>query len=192
MGDYTPRSSRAEMDDESYLSGKITWNKLMKSGEQIGELPKMTESDSGVLAELEASQIEDEPQGAPRAKTGGRQKGTPNKVQRVDIQKAAKLYSLRALEVIIDVMQNEEESGATRLAAANALLDRAHGKPKQTTEHTGIDGGDIQTKLTIEFVGQPPVRAMVDAQITDQGGEVIDMQLETVRVPEAGKRPWEQ
>lgn len=194
MGDYTPRSSIAENSDDAVLSGNIPWAKKMKQG-PVGELPKMNESDSGVLAQLEASQGDDENvapgyENGPRQKTGGRQKGTPNKVARIDIAKAARIYSLRALEVIIDVMQDEEESGATRLAAANALLDRAHGKAKQTTEHTGLDGGDIQTKLTIEFVGQPPVRATVDAQLTDNRGEVVDVELNTVRVPES-RRPWE-
>lgn len=186
MGDYTDRTSNAETSDDSVLAASRTWPK-----HQVGELPEMESTGSGIAAALEASQYEEESQPTEkREKTGGRQKGTPNKVARVDIQKAARIYSLRALEVIIDVMTDEEEPGATRLAAANALLDRAHGKAKQMTEISGIDGADIQTRLTIEFVGQPPIHATVDAKLVQDDGQTIDMQLETVRVPEQ-RRPWD-
>lgn len=187
MGDYTDRSSPAEMNDDSVLTGNRVWPK-----HQVGEVPQMTATGSSIADELEASQFEEESSSeiAKREKTGGRQKGTPNKVARVDIQKAARIFSLRALEVIVDVMQDTDEPGATRLAAASALLDRAHGKAKQMTEISGLDGADIQTRLVIEFVGQPPVKANVDAQLTDKSGEIIDMQLETIRVPE-NRRPWD-
>ena len=60
-------------------------------------------------------------------KTGGRQKGTPNKVT-ADLQDAARKYSFEALETLRKVC-TEGESEAARVAAANALLDRGHGKP---------------------------------------------------------------
>lgn len=180
MGDYTDRSSPAELSDDSVLSGNVIHPK-----HQIQvELPEVSISE-----ELQAAADESD-ESEVRIKTGGRQKGTPNKVARVDIAKVARVYSLRALEVLIEVMQDTEEAGSTRIAAANALLDRAHGKAKQVTEVGGFDGGDIQTKLTIEFVGQPPVHARVDAQLTQDDGKTIDMQLDTVRVPEV-RRPWD-
>lgn len=187
MGDYTDRTSNAETLDDAVLSGKRVLPR-----HPVGELPAMKESNSDVAAALQASQYDEDEEDTveKRQKTGGRKAGTPNKVARVDIMKAARLYSLRALETIIGIMEDDTEAGSTRLAAANALLDRAHGKAKQITEIGGLDGGDIQTKLTIEFVGQPPIRATVDAQIENKAGEVIDMQLETVRVPEQ-RRPWD-
>lgn len=189
MGDYTPRTSRAENDGDAVLSGKRIHPKHVIQT----ELRQVSISE-----ELQAAADADEDEGhapgysedAPRQKTGGRQKGTPNKSSKVDIGKVCRVYSLRAVETLLDVMEDPEQPGATRVAAANSILDRAHGKAKQTTEHTGLDGGDIQTKLTIEFVGQPPVRANVNAQLTDNAGEVIDMELSTVRVPEQ-RKPWD-
>lgn len=186
MGDYTTRTSPAELDDAAVLSGSRIHPKHVIQT----ELPQVSISEE--LQRAAEADEENSPgyEDSPRQKTGGRKAGTPNKVQRVDIAKVCRVYSLRAVEVLISVMEDAEEAGSTRIAAANALLDRAHGKPKQMTEISGIDGADIQTKLTIEFVGQPPIHAKVDAQLEDQAGRTIDMQLETVRVPEQ-RRPWD-
>ena len=185
MGDYTSRTSNAELSDDSVLSA----DRVMPTHTLQANFapPTMTSA----LAELEAANAaDDEDQSEKRTKTGGRQKGTPNKVARVDIRKMASMFSLRALATLVECMEDADANWSDRNYAANAILDRAHGKAKQITEIGGFDGGDIQTKLTIEFIGQPPVKATVDAQLTDKVGEVIDMQLETVRVPEQ-RKPWD-
>jgi hypothetical protein len=38
----------------------------------------------------------------------------------------------------------EDAPGAARVAAANAVLDRGHGKPRQALEHGGDGGAAIQ------------------------------------------------
>jgi hypothetical protein len=49
----------------------------------------------------------------------------------------------------------------TRLAAANSLLDRAHGRPRQSTEITGEGGGPI--RVSEQAFADPKVRkAMAD------------------------------
>lgn len=63
---------------------------------------------------------------------GGRQKGTPNKAT-ADIRDAAQQYSEQALQVLVSVATSSE-SDAARVAAANAILDRAHGKPTQALD----------------------------------------------------------
>lgn len=78
-------------------------------------------------------------------KTGGRQKGTPNKAT-ADIKAAASVYSEQALQVLVRVA-TEGESEAARVAAANAILDRAHGKPKQALD---VDANVAATVRTIE------------------------------------------
>jgi hypothetical protein len=50
-------------------------------------------------------------------------------------------YVRRALVV---VMNDSAAPAAARVSAANALLDRGHGKPRQALEHGGTDGGPIQ------------------------------------------------
>jgi len=92
-----------------------------------------------------------------RRKTGGRVAGTPNKHKKFDVMATARQYGLRAIATVIEVMEDDTESGAVRLAAANSLLDRGFGRAKQTVEHTGEDGNDIQHRLVVEFVGQPPL-----------------------------------
>ncbi|WP_131113098.1 hypothetical protein [Lichenihabitans psoromatis] len=63
-------------------------------------------------------------------KTGGRQLGTPNKAT-ADLKAAAAFYTKEMLIVLVEIA-NKGESEAARVAAANSILDRAHGKPTQT------------------------------------------------------------
>jgi hypothetical protein len=62
----------------------------------------------------------------------GRPKGALNKAT-ADIREAAQEYSAQALQVLVNVATTGE-SEAARVAAANAILDRAHGKPKQSVD----------------------------------------------------------
>ena len=41
------------------------------------------------------------------------------------------------VNIIIDIMANEDNPANVRLQAANSLLDRAMGKPRQEIEHVG-------------------------------------------------------
>lgn len=191
MGDNSiPRTSPAELDDDAVLAANRTWPKR-----PIVDEPQLSDRPMSALQELEDAQDEQSDanpgyEEQKRVKTGGRQKGTPNKVARVDIQKSARVFGLRALATLVDVMEDERANNSDRISAAKEILDRGFGKTKQVTEITGADGGDIQTKLTIEFVGQPPINAVVQAQIKDESEKIIDMQLNTVRVPE-NRRPWD-
>lgn len=66
-------------------------------------------------------------------KTGGRQRGTPNRATS-DIKEAAAEYSQEALNVLVKVARNAKSPAAARVAAANCILDRAYGKPKQAVD----------------------------------------------------------
>lgn len=59
----------------------------------------------------------------------GRPKGSPNKAT-ADVREAAQAFTVDALKTLAEVMRNSE-SDAARVSAANAILDRAHGKPAQ-------------------------------------------------------------
>lgn len=63
----------------------------------------------------------------------GRPKGAVNKAT-ADIKEAASEYSDAALKVLVRVMNDKEAPAAAQVAAANAVLDRAHGKPKQALD----------------------------------------------------------
>lgn len=66
-------------------------------------------------------------------KTGGRQAGTPNKAT-VDVKEAAQAFTADALNVLASIMRNEDSPSAARVSAASVLLDRGHGKPKQSLD----------------------------------------------------------
>ena len=86
---------------------------------------------------------------ANRVKTGGRQAGTPNKTT-ASIREAAQQYTDEALKTLVDVMGDETAPPAARVAAANSLLDRGHGKPRQSID-ADINGQQL-THLIVRFV----------------------------------------
>lgn len=65
---------------------------------------------------------------APGERRGGRQKGTPNKAT-AEIKELALQYSDKALQKIVDLIDCDEPK--TAFAAAQEILNRAYGKPKQ-------------------------------------------------------------
>ena len=83
-------------------------------------------------------------------KTGGRQKGTPNKAT-ADVKVAAQRYTAEAVDTLAEIMR-KSESDAAKVAAIKELLDRGHGKAKQTVEASGPDGGPIPGEITLRFV----------------------------------------
>lgn len=85
------------------------------------------------------------PKGLP--KTGGRTKGTPNKVS-ADIKALAQEHGPAAIATIISIMQTGENDGV-RLAAAKELIDRGFGKAVQAIE------ADIEANVGIQVVTLP-------------------------------------
>ncbi|MNE14320.1 hypothetical protein D3C80_1071950 [compost metagenome] len=81
----------------------------------------------------------------------GRRKGAPNKAT-ADVKEAAAIYTATAVATLAEIMQSPEHPAAARVSAANALLDRAHGKPKQAIDVDGVVNG----ALTVTYVGAPP------------------------------------
>jgi hypothetical protein len=78
-------------------------------------------------------------------KTGGRQRGTPNKAT-AEVKVLAGQYGPEAIDTLVELMrsgQNEQ----TRRAACSELLDRAYGKATQSFS------GDVE---------QEPLRIVID------------------------------
>ena len=76
---------------------------------------------------------------APGRKTGGRRPGSTN-VATAHMKAQAQKYTHKALETLATIMEKGTPDNA-RVAAASALLDRAHGKPAQAL--TADDGGPL-------------------------------------------------
>ena len=77
-------------------------------------------------------------------KTGGRKKGTPNKLTE-EIRAIAEPYAKGAMREAARIAgllpkQKGSESDQARVAAINIILDRAYGKPKQPVEGEMLHG----------------------------------------------------
>lgn len=120
--------------------------------------------------------------GGPR-QGAGRPKGRVSRAtrsQKATLSELARAHTAVALQVLVDVAKKGASESA-RVAAANAILDRAYGKPKQSHEHAGPGGGPIQTvDLTnvsdddldrLEALFGPLAGAASGDDEADQGGE---------------------
>ena len=86
-------------------------------------------------------------------KTGGRQKGTPNKAT-AEIRSLAQAYGPAAIAALAQLAGLTDEPGAeaeaTRVVAIKELLDRAYGRAILP-----VGGGDEASPMTIEFSWAP-------------------------------------
>lgn len=81
----------------------------------------------------------------------GRKKGKLSQAKRA-IAEMAKEHGEAALAVLADIASNGESETA-RVSAANAILDRAYGKPPQSLEHTGKDGEAMKFTFLLDNAG---------------------------------------
>ena len=84
-------------------------------------------------------------------KTGGRKAGTPNRAT-ADIKAVTGAYTSEAVGVLVDLMRNETTPPPVRLAAANSLLDRSHGKPAPVTAGDDEADNERTESVTIRIV----------------------------------------
>lgn len=89
------------------------------------------------------------PKGLP--KTGGRQKGTPNKIT-ADIKEIAQSFGHEAITHLVEIARNGDAPPAARVAAVKEILDRGYGKARQDVELTGTNGGPLETVTVVELV----------------------------------------
>src|SRR5215510_6783658 len=86
---------------------------------------------------------------AKRQKTGGRQKGTPNKatVKKAAVIAAIEASGLTPLDFLVAVMRNTEAPAHERMDAAKAAAPYMHAKLAAMTV-SGPNGGPIETLNT--------------------------------------------
>ena len=102
--------------------------------------------------------------GGPRP-GAGRPLGSPNKLTR-PLRELAALHSEDCIAVLVQ-LRDHAEAEPVRLAAANSLLDRGHGRPRQEIDVT--DRGS----LTIIVQRNPPPLAILPA-ITDHAPDEVE------------------
>ena len=77
--------------------------------------------------------------------SGSSNKSSPEQSQR--LSELAKAYTEDALQTLVDVARNGR-TDAARVSAANALLDRAYGKPVVTEDREIMDLPPVVIELT--------------------------------------------
>ena len=87
----------------------------------------------------------------PKSTWGGKRRGAgrppgsrtrANRTETMSLAEAARSHSPIALQTLVDICQRGESESA-RVSAANALLDRGYGRPKDHVELTGKDGAAV-------------------------------------------------
>jgi hypothetical protein len=87
-------------------------------------------------------------------KTGGRVRGTPNKIT-ADIRALAQNHAPEAKAMLATILTTSENDSA-RIAAAKELLDRGYGKSTQAVEMSGKDGDPIAITKIERVIVNPP------------------------------------
>lgn len=73
------------------------------------------------------------------------------------IREMARALTEEAIETAAQIMRNPEETGAARMSAVNAILDRGWGKPTQPLDGDG-EGGPIKVQAIEWRVVRPADR----------------------------------
>lgn len=84
----------------------------------------------------------------------GRKPGAANEIKRA-IAEQARDHAEVALKTLVDIARNGEGEAA-RVSAANAILDRAYGKPSQAVDVTTLGEAVNALPSVIEFVSPVP------------------------------------
>ena len=82
--------------------------------------------------------------------------------QITDVRDAARQHTLAAVETLVSVMEDRKAPHSARVAAANSLLDRGHGKAVQHIE------AEINVYDRLSLDGQRALLAALDALDVDE------------------------
>ena len=95
-------------------------------------------------------------------KTGGRKKGTPNKIN-ADIKAAFREHGPELVQALLALAESEDEN--VRLKAIQVCLDRGYGKATQHIE------AEISVYDSLGFTEKQVLLEALDALIVDEEGD---------------------
>jgi len=101
----------------------------------------------------------------------GRPLGAPNKLTR-PLKELAALHSEDCIAVLVQ-LRDHAEAEQVRLAAANSLLDRGHGRPRQELDVTQNEG------LRVYVYGKPSPALDVQRALTDHSTDEAEKMEES-------------
>lgn len=96
----------------------------------------------------------------------GRPLGSPNKLTQ-PLKEAAAIHGPDCLRVLVE-LRDHAEAEQVRLAAANALLDRGYGRPRQ---EVGLNGDDGKITVVINRSFPEPPRTIEAQPVEELEGE---------------------
>lgn len=85
------------------------------------------------------------------------------------VQELARKHTEANITVLAEIRDNPAASEASRVAAAQALLDRAWGKPQQT-----VGVGQAEDLAPIETIVRPPITREEWLKLHAQNGKPVD------------------
>jgi hypothetical protein len=101
--------------------------------------------------------------------------GRPRELR--DVIELARSHSPAAVATLAKIMRNEEAPPAARVGAANAILDRAHGRPPQAIAHLGAVAAYNLNLLSEEQLEQLEALLMIAAAESPNDPPVIEGEL---------------
>ena len=93
--------------------------------------------------------------------------GRPKSV--AEVRELARKYTVEAIETLVEIMRDAQCTPAVRVAAANALLDRGHGRPPQA-----IETSNGTTLVVMTGIGRAPDQPLLITDVTDVPDETGD------------------
>jgi len=93
--------------------------------------------------------------------------GRPRVVE--DIRAVAQEYSEDVMRAMADIALDPGEKAQSRVAAGQLVLGYAHGRPMQAIEHTGVDGGPIQSqRIDVSRLSPEELQVMTGLLLTSR------------------------
>ncbi|EHL99369.1 hypothetical protein HMPREF9946_03131 [Acetobacteraceae bacterium AT-5844] len=69
-----------------------------------------------------------------------------------EVEELARSHTELAINALVGVLKNKEAPPAAQVRAAEVILERGWGKPRQSVELSGPDGAGLPLSLEVRFV----------------------------------------
>ena len=94
-----------------------------------------------------------------------------------NVRELCRTKSIDAVNALVEIVNSKTASPSARVVAANAILDRAFGKPQVTVETTVTNYDTMSERELMEYIAGKTiegevVKALQDEE--DQNGELLD------------------
>ncbi len=132
------------------------WVRKINVSDNVSDVSSRVTEDAKTQIESSVERVSDaETKAETKSNHGGvrENSGRPSSAQTIlnqTIKERAAIHGDSAIETMVELMNNDEIPANVRLAAAEKLLDRGFGKPKQEVEMTGevsyVDKTDLDDR----------------------------------------------